>query len=89
MTDYFCLLSCYAVQSGGSLYFLIVYLFLFCLPLFIFLGVKGGRSARKADDLTAICEPIVYKMWEPRRLTTLLASAACYMDSFSFLPSAS
>jgi hypothetical protein len=29
-----------------------------------------GRPARKAYNLTAICEPIVYKMWEPRRLTT-------------------
>jgi hypothetical protein len=26
-----------------------------------------GRPARKAD-LTAICEPTVYKMWDPRRL---------------------
>jgi hypothetical protein len=42
-----------------------------------------GRPARKAD-LTAICEPIVYKMWEPRRLTTLWASTACYRDSFTF-----
>jgi hypothetical protein len=33
-------------------------------------GVKG-RPARKADNLTAICEPIVNKMWEPLRLTTL------------------
>jgi hypothetical protein len=24
-----------------------------------FLGVKGGRQSRKADNLTAICEPIV------------------------------
>jgi hypothetical protein len=23
-----------------------------------------GRPARKADNLTVICEPIVYKMWE-------------------------
>jgi hypothetical protein len=30
-----------------------------------------GRPALKADNLTAICEPIVYKMWEPRRLTIL------------------
>jgi hypothetical protein len=30
-----------------------------------------GRPARKADNLTAICEPIVLKMWELRRLTTL------------------
>jgi hypothetical protein len=27
-----------------------------------------GRLAGKADNLTAICEQIVYKMWEPRRL---------------------
>jgi hypothetical protein len=26
---------------------------------------------RKADNLTAICESIVYKMWEPQRLTIL------------------
>jgi hypothetical protein len=31
----------------------------------IFLGVKGDRRARNADNLTAICEPIVQKMWEP------------------------
>jgi hypothetical protein len=35
-----------------------------------------GRPARKADNLTATCEPNVYKMWEPRRLTTLWASTA-------------
>jgi hypothetical protein len=29
-------------------------------------------------------EPIVYKMWEPRRLTNLLASRACYRDIFTF-----
>jgi hypothetical protein len=32
----------------------------------------------------AMCEPIVYKMWEPRRLTALWASTACYRDSFTF-----
>jgi hypothetical protein len=42
-----------------------------------------GRPMLKADNLTAICEPIVYKMWEPRRLTALWASTACYKDSFS------
>jgi hypothetical protein len=41
-----------------------------------------GRPARKAD-LTAICEPIVYKIWEPRRLTTLWASTARYRDTFT------
>jgi hypothetical protein len=40
-----------------------------------------GRPAHKADNLTAICEPIVNKMWEPRRLTALWASTACYRDS--------
>jgi hypothetical protein len=43
-----------------------------------------GRWARKADKLTAICELIVQKMWEPRRLTTLWVSTACYEDSFTF-----
>jgi hypothetical protein len=43
-----------------------------------------GQPARKTDDLTAIYEPIIYKMWEPRRLTTLWASTACYRDSFTF-----
>jgi hypothetical protein len=43
-----------------------------------------GRSARKADNVTAICEPIAWKMWEPRHLATLWASTVCYRDSFSF-----
>jgi hypothetical protein len=32
---------------------------------------------------SAICEPTIYKMWEPRRLTTLWTSRACYRDSFT------
>jgi hypothetical protein len=46
----------------------------------------GGkeRPARKAKNLTAICEPIVYKMWEPQRLTTLCASTARYIDTSIF-----
>jgi hypothetical protein len=43
-----------------------------------------GRPACKADNLTAICEPIVWKMWEPWRLTILWASTACYRDSSFF-----
>jgi hypothetical protein len=43
-----------------------------------------GRPARKADNLTDICEPNVYKMWQHRRLTTLWASMACYRDSSTF-----
>jgi hypothetical protein len=44
-----------------------------------------GRPERKADNLTAICEPIVWKMWKPRHLTTLWVSTACYRDSFTFM----
>jgi hypothetical protein len=44
-----------------------------------------GRPALKTDNLTAICEPTVWKMWKLRRLTTLWASTACYKDSFTFL----
>jgi hypothetical protein len=40
--------------------------------------------AHKADNLTAMCEPIVQKMSEPRRLTTLWASTAFYKDTFIF-----
>jgi hypothetical protein len=32
---------------------------------------------------TEMSERIVYKMWEPRRLTPLWASTACYKDSFA------
>jgi hypothetical protein len=42
-----------------------------------------GRTVRKADNLTAICEPIVYKMWEPQHLTTLWVSTARYRDTFT------
>jgi hypothetical protein len=42
------------------------------------LGGKG-QPTRKADNVTAICEPTVKKMWEFRRLTTLWASKACYL----------
>jgi hypothetical protein len=43
-----------------------------------------GWPARKADNFTAICERIVYKMWEPRRLLNLRGSRACYRDNFAF-----
>jgi hypothetical protein len=49
-------------------------------------NLPGGKEwAARVDNLTAICEPIVYKMWKPRRLTTLWAFTACYRDSFTFL----
>jgi hypothetical protein len=49
--------------------------------------LPGGKGlpTRKADNFTTICEPIVKKMWEPRCLTTLWASTACYRESFTFL----
>jgi hypothetical protein len=50
-------------------------------------NLPGGgnvQPARKADNLTAIFEQIVYKMWEPRRLTALWASIASYRDIFNF-----
>jgi hypothetical protein len=34
-------------------------------------GNLPGGKGRQADNLTAMCEPIVQKMWEPRRLTVL------------------
>jgi hypothetical protein len=43
-----------------------------------------GRPAREADKLIAICEPVIKKMWEPERVTTLWASTACYRGSFTF-----
>jgi hypothetical protein len=42
----------------------------------MFLGVKGGRPGRKAENLTGACEPTV--------LENVGASAACYRDSFTF-----
>jgi hypothetical protein len=43
-----------------------------------------GRPAPKADNLTAIRVPTVWKMWEPPRVTNLWAFMACYRDSFTF-----
>jgi hypothetical protein len=43
-----------------------------------------GRPARKADNLTAIFEAIVWKMWEIRRLTIVWTFMVCYRDSFTF-----
>jgi hypothetical protein len=46
------------------------------------LEVIGCRRVR-FGNLIAICEPIVYKMWEPQHLTTRLASTTCYRDRFT------
>jgi hypothetical protein len=47
------------------------------------LSVDKGQPMLKADNLTAICEPIIYKMWEPRRLTTLWVCRACNRDGLA------
>jgi L-amino acid N-acyltransferase YncA len=44
-----------------------------------------AKGSGKADNLTAIYEPTVQKMWELRPLTALWAFAACYWDSFTFI----
>jgi hypothetical protein len=51
-------------------------------------NLPGGKGwpARKADNLTATCEPTVSKMWELRRLTKTWASMTGYRDGF-YLPS--
>jgi hypothetical protein len=43
-----------------------------------------GRSAPKADNFTTICEPIVYKICDPRHPTALGASMDFYRHSFAF-----
>jgi hypothetical protein len=50
------------------------------------MNLAGSRAwrARKVDNLTAVCEPIVQKMWEPRSLTTLRSLTVSYKDSFTF-----
>jgi hypothetical protein len=47
------------------------------------MNFSGGKwcPARRADKLTAICEPIIWKMWEPLPLTNLWAFTACYRNS--------
>jgi hypothetical protein len=48
-------------------------------------NLPGGkrRTARKADNHIAICEPTVYRMWESRLLTNLWASTAYYKIRFT------
>jgi hypothetical protein len=48
-------------------------------------NLTGGkmRLVRKAENLTATWKPIVYKMWEPRRLATLWASTVYYKDEYN------
>jgi hypothetical protein len=43
-------------------------------------NLSGGKGwpVTKTDNRTAICEPTVWKMWKPRRVSTLWASTVCY-----------
>jgi hypothetical protein len=50
----------------------------------IFLVIKKGRPERKVASLATHYELIVWTMWEPRLLTCLWASSACYRDSLTF-----
>jgi hypothetical protein len=50
----------------------------------MFLGSRA-RSACMDGNVTAICEQIVYKIWDSLGLTTLQASTACCRDIFAFL----
>jgi hypothetical protein len=42
------------------------------------------RQARKADNLTAICGPTVWKMYDNQHPIILQASTQCYGDIFTF-----
>jgi hypothetical protein len=42
-----------------------------------------GRLVLKADSLTAIFEPIIKKMWKPRRLIIVWTATACYRENFT------
>jgi hypothetical protein len=49
-------------------------------------NLPGGRGeAANSDNLSVICELIVWKMWHPQRLASLHVSMACYRDSFALL----
>jgi hypothetical protein len=43
-----------------------------------------GQLACEADNFTAVCEPVVSKIWVLRHLTTLWASTICYRGRFNF-----
>jgi hypothetical protein len=45
---------------------------------------EGRPAGQRKSNLTTTCEPIVYKMWEPQRFTTLWDSMACYTVGFTF-----
>jgi hypothetical protein len=44
-----------------------------------------AQPARKADNITAICEQTVQTMLDPQHLTTVQVSTTCYGDGFTIL----
>jgi hypothetical protein len=48
------------------------------------LGVKGYRCV--GPTTSPLSQMIFYKIWEPRRLTTIWAFTDCYRGIFTFLP---
>jgi hypothetical protein len=46
------------------------------------LSVCTEWQASRAANLTAICEPIIWKMWEPRLLTIVWASTELLQGYF-------
>jgi hypothetical protein len=53
----------------------------------MFLGSRA-RPEHRADDAAAICEPVVWTLWDPQHLTTLWTSTACYGLGVTFVYSA-
>jgi hypothetical protein len=47
--------------------------------------VGKAWPVRKTDNLTATCDPLVLKMWDPRHLSTQQVTMAYYRDNFAFL----
>jgi hypothetical protein len=48
----------------------------------MFLG-RGARPVSRADNLKAMCKPLIYTMWDPQNLTlTLLPYLECQFKDF-------
>lgn len=45
--------------------------------------MNGGRPTGKAENLTVVGKSIVLRIWDPRHITALWDSTACYKDSLT------
>jgi hypothetical protein len=54
------------------------------IPASLWSWRRQSLLQKQDDNMIAICEPIVCKIWEPRRLTTIWTSMARYRNSFAF-----